>query len=272
MKYFLSMSRQLQRYSSFLAIFALISLAGCGTTADSSSSAAPAQPIIDLGLKAQPLKWSRSQPGCTEENECPQLTVDILQFPEDAQLTALIEQELIMLNLFESEQDSTFNSLLEYEQFFWANVQAHDQSSFFAKIHYKNERFTVLELVNGVYFTGAAHGMSITEFLNWDNATQTVITLEDILEPDTEQQFYALLASAHHRWLTKTAEIDDIEISSWLEMWPFHANDNIALTASGVVVKYNSYAIGPYSFGHPELTIPYEQLGGILKPEYLPLH
>lgn len=270
MNYFLLASKQLQRWSSFLAIFALISLTGCGTASDTSAGATPVQPVIDIGLKAQPLKWSRTKPGCDDENKCPNLTVDILKFPEDAQLTKQIEQDLIMLNLFESEQDTAFNSLLEYEQFFWENADAHDWSSFIAKIQYKNERFTVLELINDIYFTGAAHGMSITEFLNWDNNTQTPIALEDMLEPNTEQQFYQLLAAAHQQWLTKTAETDDIDLSAWLEMWPFQTNDNIALTATGIVVKYNSYAIGPYSFGHPELHIPYAQLNSILKPDYMP--
>jgi hypothetical protein len=44
----------------------------------------------------------------------------------------------------------------------------------------------------------------------------------------------------------------------------------VALTDTGIVVKYQPYEIAPYSSGQPELLIPYSELKGILRPEYLP--
>ena len=35
-------------------------------------------------------------------------------------------------------------------------------------------------------------------------------------------------------------------------------------------MQYGEYEIGPYSAGLPRLVIPYDQLDGILKAEYLP--
>ena len=37
-----------------------------------------------------------------------------------------------------------------------------------------------------------------------------------------------------------------------------------------LVVKYEVYAIAPYSMGHVELKIPYPRLNGVLKPELFP--
>jgi len=53
-------------------------------------------------------------------------------------------------------------------------------------------------------------------------------------------------------------------------MWPFQPAQNIALTDQGLLVKYNPYEVAPYSFGQPELLLPYSELRGILRPDYLP--
>ena len=37
-----------------------------------------------------------------------------------------------------------------------------------------------------------------------------------------------------------------------------------------MILQYGEYEIGPYVVGLPRLTIPYDQLQGILKKEYLP--
>lgn len=269
MNFFLSLDKHLHRRLSLLVILLLTLLVGCGTTSGTLPAAPSAQPAADIGLKALPHEWSRTKPGCEDANSCPAISVNSLKFPEDAQLSKQLDQRLIMLNLFESEQDTAFNNLLEYEQFFWENADILDWVSFTANIVFKNERFTVLELMNGIYFTGAAHGMSSSEYLNWDNDTQTPITLENMLVPDAQEQFYALLAKAHQQWLATLATTTDLDLDAWLDIWPFHTNDNIALTATGVTVKYNPYAIAPYSFGLPELQIPYAQLQGVLKPDYL---
>ncbi|HMX99739.1 MAG TPA: DUF3298 domain-containing protein [Agitococcus sp.] len=43
----------------------------------------------------------------------------------------------------------------------------------------------------------------------------------------------------------------------------------MALGEKGIIVKYQAYAIAAYAFGQPEFVVPYEQLKGIVKPEFL---
>ena len=38
----------------------------------------------------------------------------------------------------------------------------------------------------------------------------------------------------------------------------------------GLILQYGEYEIGPYVVGLPRLVIPFDQLQGVLKPEYLP--
>ena len=55
----------------------------------------------------------------------------------------------------------------------------------------------------------------------------------------------------------------------FVAFWQFQPTRNIALLRDRVLLKYDVYSIAPYASGHPELSIPKEQLRGILKPQYL---
>src|SRR3546814_2993080 len=79
-----------------------------------------------------------------------------------------------------------------------------------AKARYRNRYLTVVELNTWQYYTGAAHGISATQFLNWDNSTGKVLAMADILEPGKEDAYVAALRAAHQRWLsTNPAARDD---------------------------------------------------------------
>ncbi|WP_278395681.1 RsiV family protein, partial [Acinetobacter venetianus] len=54
------------------------------------------------------------------------------------------------------------------------------------------------------------------------------------------------------------------------EAWPFQVTDNFLLGEQGLILQYGEYEIGPYVVGLPRLVIPFDQLKGVLKPEYLP--
>jgi hypothetical protein len=42
------------------------------------------------------------------------------------------------------------------------------------------------------------------------------------------------------------------------------------LGEQGLILQYGEYEIGPYVVGLPRLVIPFSELQGVLKPEYLP--
>lgn len=50
----------------------------------------------------------------------------------------------------------------------------------------------------------------------------------------------------------------------------FQVTDNYFLGEQGLILQYGEYEIGPYVVGLPRLVIPFDQLQGVLKPEYLP--
>ena len=128
---------------------------------------------------------------------------------------------------------------------------------------------TVIELTTGQYFTGAAHGITATQFLNWDNQAEKVLGLANVLRPGQYDAYVAALQAAHTEWLETQPDYKN-DPDGYLRLWPFQATDNFALTDMGLVAKYGSYELAPYSSGLPELLVPYAKLQGILRSEYLP--
>ena len=120
--------------------------------------------------------------------------------------------------------------------------------------------------ISSYVFTGGAHGMPFSEYLIFDPTTKTQIKLADMLQKARKPYFEALAYDAYKNWV-KTVDED---VSNYEESWPFSFSDNITLTDKGVNIRYQHYAIGPYAYGMPVLTIPYNKLNGIVKPRFLP--
>ncbi|MGM8886777.1 RsiV family protein [Psychrobacter sp. 1U2] len=134
--------------------------------------------------------------------------------------------------------------------------------------HVKLSQGEDLELfeISSYVFTGGAHGMPFSEYLIFDPANEQQVTFNDMLKPDQQSRFNALAYDAYKSWVKSIDE----DIESYEQNWPFVTNDNVSLTDKGVNILYQPYAIGPYAYGMPVLTIPYNKLDGILKPRFMP--
>ena len=218
------------------------------------------------GVFTQPLKYTLNKPDC--KGTCPQIEVDSLIFPGNRVLTSYVDQELAHMAGFDSRV-APRDTIQSFTDYYWAQAGDRDQLILSAKTRYRNKNLTVLELGAWQYLTGAAHGMSEIRFVNWDNQTNQLISFDQIVLPRQHKAFEQKLRDAHQQWLnTQDAYLEQPE--DYIRLWPFHLTHNIALTDAGVVAKYNSYEIAPYSSGQPELFIPYPELQGIFAPNYLP--
>lgn len=245
-------------------------LAACASRPSGDISLIPTQTDAvssQDGLFVQPVKWSRTKPGC--QGECPSLTVDSLVFPGVQRLTELVDHALAMMTGMGDERLPPYTSIAEFETYFWQTAAPRDEVILSAKTRYRNRHLTTIELNSGQYFTGAAHGVTATQFLNWDNAAAQVLGMEQLLVSGAYPKYVQAMENAHARWLENRPEAQE-DIQTWRRLWPFQATNNVALTDQGLVAKYDSYEIAPYSSGQPELLIPYTELSGILRPEYLP--
>lgn len=219
------------------------------------------------GLFTQKIEWSRERPGC--EGECPKLVVDSLVFPGHRRLTELVDHALVTMTWLDQDEPIPYAAIAEYEPYFWKTAGPLDETWLQARTRYRNRHLTVVELTVSQYRTGMAHGITGTQFLNWDNDAQRLLALDDVLAPGARAAYDAALRAAYNRWLRENPAAADDPLN-YERLWPFRATDNFALTDLGIVAKYQSYEIAPYSSGHPELLIPYADLQGVLRPRYLP--
>lgn len=126
-------------------------------------------------------------------------------------------------------------------------------------------QFEIIEL-NSYEYTGGAHGMPMSEYLVFDTNTQRPISLDDLIKSDKQKKFEDLAYTAYKDWVkTFTATTD--EAKAYEESWPFTMTENFTLDKKGIILKYQAYAIAPYSSGQPTLTIPYKELSDIIEPD-----
>lgn len=246
-------------------------LAACASSPKDHVSLIPAEQIAQEtskdGVFTQPLKWERKAPGC--EGQCPTLKVDALVFPGNPQLTRWVDEALAQMTTLWQEPPPDYTDLAGFEAHFWQTAAPKDSAVLAARTRYRSQGLTVLELNTWQYVTGASHGIPATRFINWDNRSNRMLTLKDVLAPGQAGAYEAVLRQAHGAWQQQHPDAQ-ADAQQFARQWPFQPTDNFALTDTGLVVKYDVYAIAPYSSGQPEMVIPYSALQGVLKAEYLP--
>ena len=120
--------------------------------------------------------------------------------------------------------------------------------------------------ISSYVFVGGAHGMPYSEYLLFDQKTKKQIKLADMLQSGKKSQFKALVYNAYKDWV-KTVDKD---IKNYEKNWSFTLSDNVTLTDKGIDIRYQPYDIAPYAYGMPVLSIPYNKLGGIIQPRFIP--
>lgn len=245
-------------------------LAACASGPRDTISLIPseiAQEASKDGLFIQPIEWAHTKPGC--EGECPSISLNSLVFPGNQPLTELVDHALATMTWLDQEQAIPYFTVAEFERYFWTTAASRDVVQLRAQARYRNRNLTVLELDSGQYRTGMAHGMTGSQFINWDNRSNKVLGLDNILMPGAHPAYIQALQQAHAQWLSNNPAARD-DPDTYSRIWPFQSSDNFALTDQGMVIKYQPYQIAPYSSGQPELLIPYPALHGILQPRFLP--
>lgn len=202
---------------------------------------------------------------CPEQNDerCPLVNIDIEYFASEPALNALVDERLRRMTL--NSPDAAVPATLEaYQQAFLQDAEEGWSSYLQAKLREQHSSLLVVEL-SSYLFTGGAHGMPGRGFINYDREQDHELKLADVLLPGKQGAFWRAAAQAHQQWL-----LDNQHDADFSRQWPFQQTGNVALLRDHVLLKYDVYSIAPYSSGHPELIISYDELAGILKPQYLP--
>jgi len=205
--------------------------------------------------------WKKNKPQCKGDT-CPYIEVE-LQRVEDSALNTLIEKLLVNLVYIEDKQPQ-FTDISQLSDYFWPKTEGQWNIYLQTKVLRQDKNLLVMELNTDTYL-GGAHGSPVTQYLNINRQTQQLLTLKEVLVTGQESAFWALVKSLHQQWI-KQNDLTDPDLQA---AWPFSKTTNFALTDKGLTVKYQAYEIAAYAFGQPEFVVLYEQLKGIVKPEFL---
>ncbi|MGE8119776.1 RsiV family protein [Pseudomonas fulva] len=208
--------------------------------------------------------WEHVKPGCSER-DCPLVNIDTVHFPALPKLDGIVEKRLLQLTE-DNQHGAAPTTLQAYEQHYLSSAEKRNSSYLQAKVREQHDGLVIIEL-SSYLDTGGAHGMPGRAFINYSRKLDKVLTLQDMLVPGQEETFWKTVEESHRAWLMSVGMDKDAE---FIKTWPFKRSPHIALTYGAVVVKYEVYAIAPYSMGHVELKIPYPRLNGVIKPELFP--
>ena len=253
----------------------------------------PQDPVVNQTsepvLRGETVKLAVTLPECNG-NTCPDFTVERLQsnFPF---IDQLLDQEILdqlskMLEIVDADQASS--TAQGSEQTNHLDVQAQQYANAFIKIDEELKALSsshqislmikpkILQskgtlatvVLNSSSYLGGAHGSTAQRYYNLDLKNQKQVQLNDLLLPKQKAKLDKLAHEAFKTWVidSKLANTAD----EYEQAWPFQVTDNYFLGEQGLILQYGEYEIGPYVVGLPRLVIPFDQLQGVLKPEYLP--
>lgn len=124
-------------------------------------------------------------------------------------------------------------------------------------------------VINANNYVGGAHGSSAQQYLNFELSTKKILSLDNIVLDNKRKELSEIVYQKFQNWVKDTQP--EIDFSEYEKLWSFQLSNNFYLAPQGLVFQYGEYEIGPYVSGLPRLVVPYDELNGILKNNYLPL-
>ncbi|QJW89070.1 DUF3298 domain-containing protein [Spirosoma taeanense] len=116
-------------------------------------------------------------------------------------------------------------------------------------------------------YTGGAHPNSNMAYYTFDRETGRVLTLNELVSDTTALLTVVEKAFRQEQQLLPQYNLE--ERGYFLRDGRFFLPANIGLSRKGLICYYNPYEIAAYALGPIEVTVPYEQLNGILREEWL---
>jgi len=118
---------------------------------------------------------------------------------------------------------------------------------------------------------GGAHGLETRNYYNFDLKTGKLIAEKDLFKPNYVSELSELIKK---RIVEESKEIKDSKDTEPIlsledtDFWTdsIKPNGNFYITDEGINYVFNPYEIAPYYMGQTEVTIPYNRLKEVLKP------
>lgn len=127
-----------------------------------------------------------------------------------------------------------------------------------------NEHSILVYQIDTYEYTGGAHGMYSSNFINFDLTTGKQLHLADIFKADYKKELTRLLVAQleKNNKVTSESELEDI---GYFITEPLAPTENFHIDKEGISFFYNVYEIAPYAMGTTVLKLTYPALQSLLK-------
>lgn len=122
--------------------------------------------------------------------------------------------------------------------------------------------YLVYKLENSSY-TGGAHGMYNTTYLNFIPGSGKIVRLKTLFKPGYEKQLNEMLLSKLMKD-TGSSTLEELQEKAYLQDTEMYPSENFCVGNDSITFIYNVYEIAPYSSGITEITLPLDKLGEIM--------
>lgn len=158
----------------------------------------------------------------------------------------------------DKEDDASMEAWYSYYKGIESHVQLYTKQLLVYRIDY-NE------------YTGGAHGIYMSSFLNMNLQTLSPIRLNDLFVNDYSEALTDLLWNqlmADNK-VTSRQELEDMGYVTTGNLEP---TENFYLGKEGITFYYNVYDIAPYVMGPVKITLPYEMMQHLLSDDSMVLN
>jgi hypothetical protein len=116
-------------------------------------------------------------------------------------------------------------------------------------------------------YTGGAHPLHFQSLFNFDVNTGNIVPWEEMF---ADTAAFSAIAEVHFWKMKEEAFGSELANEEFFWGGEFYLPENIGFVEEGVLLLYNEYEVAPYVYGAQYCFVPYTELKGILKPQYLP--
>lgn len=158
----------------------------------------------------------------------------------------------------DKEDDASMEAWYSYYKGIESHVQLYTKQLLVYRIDY-NE------------YTGGAHGIYMSSFLNMNLQTLSPVRLDDLFVNDYSEALTDLLWNqlmADNK-VTSRQELEDMGYVTTGNLEP---TENFYLGKEGITFYYNVYDIAPYVMGPVKITLPYEMMQHLLSDDSMVLN
>lgn len=248
-------------------LFGLIVIVSCGKK----------DPSAENKLKFEFVKYSKQSAGCDSliNDSCAKIKIEFPQITEFNNTDVKNKINQSIESLFSMNEnadpdsinfDEEMNDFISNYEEFTNEFPESFQAWFIEKTgDVKLNRGNIFSIDYMEYsYTGGAHANSMIEFKNYNLSNGDEITLDEIIQPDKQDDLTKIGENEFRKVKELSAEADLGQAGFWFENNEFYLNDNFLITDSSLVFYYNNYEITAYAYGPTELIIPFSKIKSLV--------